>query len=77
MIDRNEFFKQVTVKICGSLQIKTGLRATYDYLRQHIPLDAISLTIKDPELAALRRVVKIEGEKAEPLDDIFPLPADL
>jgi len=77
MVDQNEFFKQVTVKICSSLEIKTALERTYRYLKEHLPLDGISLTIKDPELAALRRVVKIEGESLEPLDDILPLPAEL
>jgi len=77
MVDINEFFKQVTVNICSSLEIKTALERTYRYLKGQIPLDGISLTIRDPELAALRRVVKIEGERLEPLDDIFPLSADL
>ncbi len=77
MVDKNEFFKQVTVKICSSLEIKTALERTYRYLKEQMPLDGISLTIRDPELAALRRVVKIEGERLEPLDDIFPLSADL
>jgi len=77
LVDRNEFFKQVTVKICSSLEIKTALERTYCYLKEHLPLDGISLTIRDPELAALRRVVKIDGERLEPLDDIFPLSADL
>jgi transcriptional regulator with GAF, ATPase, and Fis domain len=77
MVDRNEFFKQVTVRICSSLEIKTALERAYRYIKEHIPLDGISLTIQDPDLAALRRVVKIEGKKLEPLDDILPLPAEL
>jgi hydrogenase-4 transcriptional activator len=77
MVDENEFFKQVTVRICSSLDMKNALERTYLYIRKHIPLDGVSLTIRDPDLAALRRVVKIEGETMEPLDDILPLPADL
>jgi len=77
MVDKNEFFKEVTIKICSSLEIRTALERTYRYLREQMPVDGISLTIRDPELSALRRVVKIEGEELPPLDDIFPLPAEV
>jgi hydrogenase-4 transcriptional activator len=77
MIDRNVFFKEVTLKICGSLAIETALRNAFDYLRQHMPLDNLALTIRDADLAALRRVAQVAANQVEFLDEISVLPEDI
>jgi transcriptional regulator with GAF, ATPase, and Fis domain len=77
MIDKNTFFREVTIRICGSLQIKTALGSTFEYLRQHIPLDVLSLTIRDANLAALRRIAQVAADKVEIMDEIVPLPEEL
>jgi transcriptional regulator with GAF, ATPase, and Fis domain len=77
MVDKNVFFREVTIRICGSLQIKTALSSAFEYLRQHIPLDVLSLTIRDANLAALRRIAQVAADKEEILDEIVPLPEDL
>ena len=77
MVDRNVFFREVTLKICSSLQIKTALSSAFDYLREHIPLDALNLTIRDSNLAALRRVAQVAAADEEFSDEFIPIPEDL
>ncbi|NVN93092.1 MAG: sigma 54-interacting transcriptional regulator [Desulfuromonadales bacterium] len=77
MVDKNEFFREVTIRICSSLQIKTSLRSAFEYLRQYIPLDVLSLTICDTNLASLRRIAQIAADKEEITDEIIPLPEAL
>ena len=77
MVDKNEFFREVTIKICSSLQIKTALASAFDYLRQHIPLDILSLTIRDAKLSALRRIAQVGADNVRLTDEIVPLPEDL
>ena len=77
MIDKNVFFREITIRICGSLHIKTALNSAFGYLRQHIPLDVLRLTIRDANLAALRRIAQVAADKVEIMDEIVPLPEDL
>jgi len=56
MIDRYLFFREVTVRICGSLDIREALASVFDYMREHFPLDGLFLSILDAELSALRRI---------------------
>ncbi len=77
MINKDEFFREVTVRICSSLQIETALRSAFEYLRQHFPLDTLFFNIFDYGLSAIRRVAHAgAGEVAIP-EDIIPLPEKL
>lgn len=73
MVDKNEFFREVTLRICGSLDLGNAIRKTYDYIAQHIPLDILSLTIRDTKLAALRIIAREATGKVEVTDEIIPL----
>jgi len=77
MIDKNVFFREVTIKICSSLQIKTALNNSFEYLRRHIPIDTLSLGIRDTDLAAIRSVAQVATNKEELIDEIIPVPSDL
>jgi transcriptional regulator with GAF, ATPase, and Fis domain len=77
VIDKNVFFKEITIKICSSLKIETALCSAFHYLRQHMPLDNLALTIRDANLAALRRVAQVATNQVDLADEIFVLPEDL
>jgi hydrogenase-4 transcriptional activator len=77
MLDKNVFFREVTIRMCSSLQIKTALSSAFEYLRQHIPLDVLSLIIRDTELSALRRIAQVAVDQVKLTDEIVPLPEDL
>ena len=77
MVKRDEFFRQVTLRMCSSLQIETALRNTFEYLRQFFPLNELILDILDASLGAIRRIARVvEGENAAP-GGIVPLPEAL
>lgn len=77
MVDRSEFFREVTLRICSSLEIETALRRTFEYLRTVLPLDELSLDILDVNLGAIRRLAYVtEDTEAQPRE-IVPLPEGL
>jgi len=65
MVDKNVFLWEVTIRICGSFQIITVLGSAFEYLRHNIPLDVLSLTIRDANLAALRRFTQVAADKMD------------
>jgi hydrogenase-4 transcriptional activator len=73
MVSKDEFFREVTVRICSSLQIETALRRAIEYLRQHFPLDSLSFNILDHNLSAIRRVAHSAAGEIELPDEIIPL----
>lgn len=73
MGNRDAFFREVTVRICSSLDIKVALKSTFEYLRLHFPLDTLSLNIRDANLRAIRRIAHIAAEQ-EDLDEIISIP---
>ena len=38
-IDENEFFREVSVRICGSLEIEKALLSCLEFLREVMPAD--------------------------------------
>jgi len=49
-IDENEFFRQVTLRIFSSLDIKTAMENCLEYLQQYIPISGMYFLLYDPEL---------------------------
>ena len=72
MIDENEFFRNVTLRICGTLQIEEGLRDCFAYLSQHIPADAIYLERNEYDLAAMRVLARADAVRGERMDRLVP-----
>jgi len=77
MVNRDEFFREVTIRICGSLDVKSALSNTFDYLRDYFPLDSLSLTIHDTSISAIRRIANIATGKVKLTDEIIAIPEDL
>ncbi|MDR3580195.1 MAG: sigma 54-interacting transcriptional regulator [Oryzomonas sp.] len=77
MINKDEFFRQVTIRICGSLQIETALCRAFEYLRGFFPLDEMYLDILDSCLGAIRRIANVKNGEALSNKPIIPLPEGL
>ena len=56
MDNRDEFIREITLRICNSLEIKESLRSAFEYLKEHVPLDMLTLFILDERLGAIRRI---------------------
>ncbi len=72
MIDVNEFFREVTMRLCGHLNIEEGLRACLEFLSQHIPGDVLYLERNEPELGAMRIVARADSESCGRMDLLVP-----
>ena len=53
-VNKDEFFREVTLRICSSLDIGVAVKRAFDYLREYFPLDEIYLDIFDIQLGAIR-----------------------
>ena len=73
MIDENDFFRQVTTRVCGSLDIKTALARAFQYLRDFIPLDAMGLHLYEPELDVMRTIARVSASGSFVVDKVTPL----
>jgi len=74
MVDRGEFFRQVTLRICSSLQIDVALSRAFEYLQGFLPLDEMFLDILDADLGADRRIATVVRGVTLPPKPIIPLP---
>ncbi|QEM67489.1 sigma-54-dependent Fis family transcriptional regulator [Geobacter sp. FeAm09] len=73
MINKDEFFREVTIRICSSLEITTALGSAFDYLREIIPLDTINLSIRDETVPAIRILARIGEEDGNYPDNVIPV----
>jgi hydrogenase-4 transcriptional activator len=73
VISRDEFIREITLRICSSLEIKESLRGAFEYLREHFPLEALVLFVIDERLGAIRRIEQASENVALP-PQIIPLP---
>ncbi len=73
MIDENDFFRQVTTRVCGSLDIRTALSRAFQYLREFIPLDAMGLHLYEPELNVMRTIARVSASGSHVMDKVTPL----
>jgi transcriptional regulator with GAF, ATPase, and Fis domain len=55
-VDAMDFFRQVTIRICGSLDIETALFDTYRYIHRIMRVDEVSYTHFDPDMGAIQFV---------------------
>ena len=73
MDNHDEFIREITLRICGSLEIKESLRSAFEYLKEHVPLEALVLFIIDKRLGAIRRLEHAAENVAVP-PHLIPLP---
>ncbi|HTP64833.1 MAG TPA: sigma 54-interacting transcriptional regulator [Geobacteraceae bacterium] len=74
--NRDEFIREITLRICSSLDIKESLRRTFECLREYLPVDVLTLIILDERLGAIRRIANAFENSALVIvpDEIIPLP---
>ncbi|MHB1349266.1 MAG: sigma-54 interaction domain-containing protein [Desulfobulbaceae bacterium] len=70
----DEFVREITLRICSSLDIKESLRSAFAYLRGQVPLDVLAIFIIDRRLGAVRHIAHAFEKGAVPPDEIIPLP---
>jgi transcriptional regulator with GAF, ATPase, and Fis domain len=78
-VNRDQFFRDVTLRVCSSLDLQTAMRHAFPLLAEAFPIDHVFVDVVDPSLGAIRRVAHVrahapgEGEPAP----LIPLPRRL
>ena len=72
MSDENEFFREVTLRLCSHLKVEEGLRACMEYLPQNLPADTIYLQRHEPDLGAMRVIARATATHGERMEVLIP-----
>jgi len=76
MVDEKDFFREATLRICGSLEIEKALWDCFMYIRQYIPANFIMMSTYDPNTGIGENIAeadvnggKITSHKLSPPQD--------
>lgn len=76
-IDENRFFREITLRICGSLEIEKALWHSFLYIKTIIPADELIMTVYDPEQGSLNVVAIATDASGVACMERIPIPAHL
>ena len=72
-MDENEFFRQATLRICGSLDIEKGLQECFNYLVNFMPADDLYLEKYERDMSAINVIAHANEKGASKLNLLIPL----
>jgi len=67
-VDKNVFFRNLTLQICSSLEVEKALFKSFNYIREFIPADGLEFDITEPDGSTLS-IVRIT-KKGVDIQDI-------
>ena len=73
MVHDDEFFRDATLSICGSLEIEKAMCACVRVMRGFLPIDRMFLQVYEPDLGAIRTLATATAENGEKVDLLAPL----
>ena len=59
----DQFFRDVTLRVCSSLDLQTSLRRALPLLAEAFPIDDVFVDVLDYDLGALRRVAHVNARE--------------
>ena len=71
--DKNEFFRQVTRRLCGNLDLDIGVTHCLQYLSRFLPADALLVSQVEPELLSERVLAESYGFFRPQPEPLIPL----
>ncbi len=75
-VDEKEFFREATLRICGSLEVETFFYESFMYIRDFIPADHAFLTHYYPDKGKQLALAKASTEGGSRLDITVSIPSD-
>jgi transcriptional regulator with GAF, ATPase, and Fis domain len=72
-IDDNDFFREGTLRICGSLEIEKALGSCLEFLSKALPLDRLILQRFDESQNAMRTIAIATATESKAVDYLTPL----
>jgi transcriptional regulator with GAF, ATPase, and Fis domain len=78
-VNRDQLFRDVTLRLCSSLDLQTSVQRAFPLLAEAFPIDHVFVDVFDPALGAIRRIAHVRAHEpgvpeAPPL---IPLPQRL
>jgi transcriptional regulator with GAF, ATPase, and Fis domain len=76
-VSRDQFFRDVTLRICSSLDLQTSLQRALPLLAEAFPIDDVFVDVLDYDLGALRRVAHVNAREkpgSTPVPSSAPAP---
>jgi len=70
-----DFFRQAVLSVSSSLDLSEAMRAAFNFLKQHFPLDVLSLHLLMPRIRSFHLLFLVTNEQFHYLDEFVPLPA--
>ncbi|WP_028572903.1 sigma 54-interacting transcriptional regulator [Desulfonatronum lacustre] len=58
-MDDNIFFREATLRICSSLNLRRAMERTLEFIREFVPADGLFIGLFDPDLNIGRTIVRI------------------
>jgi transcriptional regulator with GAF, ATPase, and Fis domain len=72
-MDKNEFFRQATLRICGNLAIEQAMQTLLEFLKRVMPVTKLYLQYFDREFNAMRTIAYADELECRKLDLLTPL----
>jgi transcriptional regulator with GAF, ATPase, and Fis domain len=72
-IDENDFFRQVTKRVCSHLDIEKSMHSCLEYLLPLMPAQSMYLQLFEKDFGAMRIIAKATVSEGEKLDILIPL----
>ena len=72
-MDKNKFFREAALRICGNLEIEKALQSCLLFMKGVMPVDIIFLEYYDADFGAMRTIAKTTATECSKLDLITPL----
>ncbi len=76
-MDENLFFKQATLLLCSSLNVEIALWRCFQFVRKHLPADAMYLNIYEPSISGIRYIAMADSEGGRKIEKSIKLTAGL
>ncbi len=75
-MNSNQFFREATLRICGTLEIEKAMLSVLKFLQREMPLDRLSLQLYEKPLKAMRTVAIVSATEAREVDFLTPLSSE-
>jgi len=75
-MDKNEFFKEATKRICGQLGIEQAMVSSLNFLSNYMPAERMMFTLFEQGLSAVRIVAAVTKNEEIQMDLLIPLSKD-
>jgi formate hydrogenlyase transcriptional activator len=75
-MDKNEFFREATLRICGNLEIEKALFTTLQFLREVMPADWMALEYYDKNLKSMQTIAMATPAGGKRVDLLTPLTSE-